>query len=508
MADYRTIAECAAALGSNTQARRDTLTKAAARNGWRIDNPDGDGRTRYLYDFDALKGYHEGAASGPAPPVDAPHVADDDDADVMAALLRDQSSPDWVTRGRYIYDGERDTYIFTCSSHPAPFVRSGEWVRSLWRRYTGGTTIDEVCRRFALDRQLFMEIKTGLRLTKTRAPFTDEELASGASDDLVQSALRAKEREVMTRVERQSWEATKRDAARFRELEMWRDEVVTACAEHRTTIPRGPRIRLRERPAGVVVVVEADAHVDMLDHHGNGAEVHAEAARRVRSLLASRVLNMCQPQRLIYTNGGDLSNADNTHRTTTNGTPQRMGLPQAKKWPLLLDYQDEAFATWGDTCDDVTIAEGFGNHDEDTGQALFWMGARTWGQRFTFLPSHNGTGRTYMRIGSTGVCLAHGDKVKGSKIADVLAYEWPGDYRRRVIVTGHEHHTHDDGSRPGVRLIKVPALSSESEWSAGHGYVGDRGWTALVFTPEGDLIAPITAYVHEVAAELYPGQAA
>lgn len=441
--------------------------------------------------------------------VDAVTPADDrrvDDDEVAAALERERQSSDWVEAGRYVYDGERDVYIFSCPSSAAPVVRTGDWVRSLWRRYTGGATIDDVCRTFALDRTLFLEIKTALRLTKTRAPFTDEELASCTPDDLVASALRAKEREVMGRVEREHWHAIKAKAQKFDELELWRASVAEQIATARPAPPnRGPRVRIKDRPECVVYIVEADAHVDMCDVDGVGAHVHAEAARRVRALLVERVLRVCRPTRLYYSNGGDLSNADNPHDTTTNGTPQKMGLPHADVFDFLMDVQDEAIATWADACEALAVLEVFGNHDHERGRMCFAAGRRIWRDRagVTWLPSHRGSGRCYSAVGDTSVVVAHGDKCPPARIKDVMVYEHPG-FRRRVAITGHTHQDTVKGGVPGVSLITVPALSADSDWALGKGFVGDRAWSAVVMTPEGFVVDRPVAYVAEVAADLYP----
>ena len=95
----------------------------------------------------------------------------------LPPTLTHEPSDGWVERDGYVYDGRRDVYVLTLPSHRRPFVLDGSRLRQIWRRYAGDkANIDEVCRDFGLDRQTFLDVKRLLRLTKTRAPFTDEEL--------------------------------------------------------------------------------------------------------------------------------------------------------------------------------------------------------------------------------------------------------------------------------------------------------------------------------------------
>ena len=105
-----------------------------------------------------------GEQSGTRDPVD----------DAASDNLRDDGTAEgWTQREGYVYDGDGDLYIVNLTGHRLPFVRSGEWVRSLWRAYTSGATIADVCRHYEIDKKTFEALKRALALTKTRAPWTD-----------------------------------------------------------------------------------------------------------------------------------------------------------------------------------------------------------------------------------------------------------------------------------------------------------------------------------------------
>lgn len=449
-------------------------------------------------------------ASGPT----ARASSADDDADRdpgaddrVSEVIRDDRQIDgWHERDGYIYDGDRDLYIVHCPELRAPFVRSGEWVRSIWSAYTGGATIAEVCRTYELDHRTFNAVKRALSLTKTRAPWTDEELASRDADELFTDALRAKEREVLSRVERRSWERTKRDAERWRAQHESIRETVSGL-----DIPRVSPVRVRvpdeRKGGGSILVGLTDMHVGKRaagrDH--TLAEQVAELEDHIAHTVESAAARWGVPSEWVVIVGSDALHYDTPQQTTTRGTPQgAQGVGDLAMCRRAAVQLYVGAITQLAAVAPVRAVVVPGNHDRAesivVGEILAAIYAMT--ERVVVdIPGADDLLR-WVRAGDNGAawCLHHGDS-KASRRSDIVELtastrpEW-ADYRRTVVVSGHLHATYED--RRGLVMVTLPSPARSDDWHVEAGYIGAHRCIGMM--RHDGTAPPATEYVPPRAA--------
>jgi len=404
-----------------------------------------------------------------------------DDA-VGAALEADEgirSIGGYVERDGYVYDGERDTYVIACAAaRGGQLVRTGAWVRAVWRSYTaGGLTIAEVCREYEIDRQTFEGLKRSLGLTKTRAPWTDEEIAGSTVDALHTDAIRSKEREALTRAERDEWRRIKRDAQRWRVYHAAIRDAVAELELDAVTSTRA-RVPVEARGGGAVVVGLSDLHVGK--RTAGADHTLAESVDGLRSHVARAIEHAAGrygvPDAFVVPIGSDLLHADTEALTTTSGTPQgaqsvgSMAAAIRAAVSLMAGAVDELA-----TVAPVRAVYVRGNHDAITGYGVACALAeryRSTDRVDVVLDDHP---RQWVRVGESGaIVLMHGDGGAHKRLAGVIAAERPAwaDYRRAVVVHGHLHRHSLDVA--GLVTVGLAAPVTADDWHRHNGWIGAR----------------------------------
>ena len=404
--------------------------------------------------------------------------------DAASDNLRDDGTAEgWTQREGYVYDGDGDRYIVNLTGHRLPFVRSGEWVRSMWRAYTSGATIADVCRHYEIDKKTFEALKRALALTKTRAPWTDEELGERDAEDLFVDALRIKEREVLSRVERAAWRRTKEDAQRWRELRASVLDLASAFAPPAVVIPR---VRVPEdmRGGGAVVVGLTDLHIGKRRAYGDHtlAEQVDEIADHVARAIETAASRYGVPDRWIVPVGSDLLHADTEGQTTTRGTPQ--GSQSVGSTASAMRYAVELIGAAVDqlaTIAPVCAVYVRGNHDAVTGYGA----ALALSQRYraaerveVVIDEHP---RQWVPVGNDGgaVLLWHGDQCSPDRLVEWVRTEAPPwvDQRRLIVVHGHLHT--ERIARVGLPVYGLASPASPDDWHEASGYVARPAITLL-----------------------------
>ena len=410
-----------------------------------------------------------------AAPTDDDAKRDPVDDAVRDNLDADDSATGWQERAGYVYDGDRDLYVVTLHGHRTPFVRSGEWVRSLWRAYTSGATIAEVCRQYEIDRKTFEALRRSLGLTKTRAPWTDEELGERDAEDLFVDALRIKEREVLSRVERAAWRKTKEDAERWRKLRASVLDLASAFDPPAVVIPR-VRVPEDRRGGGVVVVGLTDLHIGKRKAHADHTladqveQIAAHAARAIETA-ASRY---GVPDRWVVPVGSDLIHSDTEGQTTTRGTPQ--GSQSVGSTAAAMRSAAELLCCAVDqlaTIAPVDVVYVRGNHDAITGYGV----ALAMAQRYRAVPrvevAIDEHPRQWVRVGDEGgaLLLWHGDQCAPERLTEWVRTEAPPwvDQRRLIVVHGHPHT--ERIARIGLPVYGLASPACADDWHEASGYV-------------------------------------
>ena len=406
----------------------------------------------------------------------------------LPPTLTHEPSDGWVERDGYVYDGRRDVYVLTLPSHRRPFVLDGSRLRQIWRRYAGDkANIDEVCRDFGLDRQTFLDVKRLLRLTKTRAPFTDEELEDLDEEGLVADVLRAKEQRVMARAQAASW----RRIERLANSRQWLREVVRAALSDAAPVARLPA------PTGdpedcAVVVGWSDLHVGKREAGASlGLGVQLDHLRALASDVVARVAAL-RPAHVILACTGDLVHSDTQNQTTTKGTPQ--GSQSEGSTAMALRGACELTAALvsrlSEVAPSVEVVVTPGNHDELLSRAVgLYLEASFSGDARVSVDADERRRRKWTRWREVPLCFFHGDKLKGDRLAALPGRECPpgADPRRAVLLHGHLHKR---GLRQdvigGFDVVCLASPAGADDWHHEMGFEGGvKAVTLAVIAPSG-----------------------
>ncbi|MGA0311702.1 MAG: hypothetical protein ACO3N4_01420 [Ilumatobacteraceae bacterium] len=440
--------------------------------------------TRPDPEYPHLNQYWCGDSSPAESPTSAPRE-DGDPCDADSAGTQHLTADDevrttgaTVERDGYVYVGSEDTYIVQCAPAGGHLVRPGAWVRRLWRAYTaGGMTIAEITREFEIDRASFSAVKHSLCLTKTRAPWTDEEIAGSTIGALTADALRAREREAMVRADRRDWNRTRQDAQRWREVhDALRDAVseldIPAVSIDPESCDRGP---------WDCIVGTTDLHVGKRTHDRD--HTLREQVDGLRALLARVPSDVRStwgemPDRWIVPVGSDLLHSDTYSQTTTSGTAQ--GAQSVGSTAQALRAAIELMAGLIDllaTTAPVLAVHVPGNHDRVLGHAVALALDQRYRDEARVTVDTSETPHKVIAIGRVPLMLHHGDGADAKRAAATLRREAPRDcdIRHAMIAHGHLHarraQWQDDH---GVLTVCMGSPASADDWHATKHYTGSR----------------------------------
>ena len=475
--------------------------QSAGYKGHRQRRRDESGAWVYLVTDDELAGVEPGRQGSRRRPYSAPRVEPrepDASAKVWQQVEADREAHEsgrgeWQERDGYIYDGERDVYVVTLPGYRAPFVRSGEWVRNVWRSYTSGSTIAVITREFEIDRKTFEAFKRVMGLTKTRAPWTDEELAAAPANDLYADALRVKEREVLSKVERAHWRSLKEDAIRWRR---WRTSIREAVADLQLPRVAIPRVKIPDanQGGGAVVVGLTDLHVGKRaagqDH--TLAEQCEQLAEHVARCIETAAVRYGVPDAWIVPVGSDLVHVDSAAQTTTNGTAQG-----AQSVGSTSAQQRAALALMASAIDQLATTAPVravyvrGNHDAQIGFGLALALAERYRSTDRVEVDCDEAPIKFVPVGDAGACavLWHGDGMPYERMLQTVRFSAPAwvNYHATAVYHGHWHHYRADPR--GLPTFCLDAPSSTDDWHRHSGFVSrpgitlvrhdDTGWTSV-----------------------------
>lgn len=419
---------------------------------------------------------------------DDPPPPDDIKPEHTPPALKHEPADGWQERAGYIYDGRRDVYVLTLPSHRRPFVLDGARLRQIWRRYAGDrANVDEVCRDFGLDRQTFLDLKRALALTKTRAPFTDEELDALGEDALVADVLRAKEQRVMARAQAASWRKIERLAHRRQWLrETIRDALADSTRPAELPPPAG------EPDECAVIVGWSDLHIGKRGAGQSlGLDAQVQALKALGADVVARVAAL-HPEHVVLACTGDLIHSDSKGQTTTRGTPQG---PQsegstAQALRAACEITAALIARLSEVVPSVHVVVVPGNHDELLSKAVgFYLEAYFDGAARVTVDADENRRRKWAVWRSVPMCFFHGDKLKGDRLAALPGRECPpgADPRRAVMVHGHFHKR---GLRQdvvgGFDVVCLASPAGSDDWHHEMGFEGAaRAVTLAVVAPAG-----------------------
>jgi hypothetical protein len=128
----------------------------------------------------------------------------------------------WFHTDAYTYNADADTYITFLRSAPKPITMQGDVHRAMQRAYSNWDgnpgTINEICRQFSFPRAWFVEYKSVHGWTHDKEPFTNEEIMSRKTEDMVKDALEQRRSVLFQKYEQEKWKQTKDDADKWKAL--------------------------------------------------------------------------------------------------------------------------------------------------------------------------------------------------------------------------------------------------------------------------------------------------
>lgn len=366
-----------------------------------------------------------------------------------------EQTGDWVYGKGYTYNGTSDTYVLILKSRPAPLVLSGDKVRAMKRAYSNWTkdpaTINEICRRFALPRDQFQELKTIFGWTKDQEPYTREEVLAGNINEMVDDAYQLRRQSMWEGFEKKKWQETKAAAEKWDKLEQTfylplREHVETWAPTYQ--IPTFS-IGAPKNPFAVVTN-NGELHYGKAGWVGEtgleySREIAAERLVAARKNMLEEVADRGRPEKFYLAIGNDYLHIDNEHGTTTKGTPQDCDGTIARILTegfdlLIKDIDALRMAA------PVSIIHVPGNHDRVTSLSLFKM-VQAWYRKDDDVETRTGAKlRDYAVYGQTLMGFCHGDGGLKSKdfaatMADESPKEWWSATKHRAFFSGHKHIT-------------------------------------------------------------------
>jgi DNA-binding Lrp family transcriptional regulator len=359
----------------------------------------------------------------------------------------------WVQKDKYVYNGDSDTYITFLKCRPKPLVINGVKFRSMKKAYSDWdgkpSTVNEICRRFAIPRDQFQELKAVHGWTHEAEPFTREEVMSREVEDLADDAFQQRRQAIWEGFEKKRWHEIKVDAEKWNNLEQ---NFMLPLQDHLSTlIPsyEPPRLNLKLARNPFAVVTSAGE----LHYGGSGwvLETGEEFSRAVaeerlvyaRTQMLEEVSDKGRPEKFFYVIGHDYVTVDTDFGTTTKGTPQEMDGTVAQIIAEGFDLAVRDIDTLRGASQ-VKILSVPGNHDRMLTLTLLKF-LQAWYRNDSDVEiEFSAKSRAYTSYGDTLLGFAHGDgALKPAQYMATMALEAPGLWANtmwRAFFTGHLHH--------------------------------------------------------------------
>ncbi|MFA6832589.1 MAG: hypothetical protein WCR36_10045 [Bacteroidaceae bacterium] len=238
--------------------------------------------------------------------------------------------------------------------------------------------------------------------------------------------------------------------------------------------------------------------LDISDLHMNlqasmlttGNEYNCDIAEKLFFYVIYDVIGRTQSykfNKIIFTIGGDMLNADNLQNTTTKGTPQTCDVHLYDAYERVCNMTVKAIDILKDIAP-VDVIHIAGNHDEVTGykfakyiEAWFRNDCRV-NIDASPLP------RKYVVFGNTLFVFAHdGDMKKLPKlIADEARDVWSSVNFTEVFLQ-HLHTEQILLEENNMRIQRLPTISAKSKWTVDSGYNSKRQCKSFIYDKEDGL---------------------
>jgi hypothetical protein len=418
-------------------------------------------------------------------------------------LVLDEPSGTWVQNDKYVYNGDSDTYITFLKCRPKPLVVSGNKFRSMKKAYSdwdgNPATINEICRRFAIPRDQFMELKSVHGWTHEAEPFTREEVMVREVDDLVDDAFQQRRQAVGEGFEKKRWHQIKTDAEKWNNLEQsfilpLQDQVAALVPAYAP-----PRINLKTAKNPFAIVTSGGE----LHYGGSGwiletgeeftREEAAERLIRTRQTMLEEVADRGRPEKFYYAIGHDFLAIDTDLGTTTAGTPQDTDGTAARIVSEGFDLALQDVDSLRQVAP-VVIVSVPGNHDRLLTVALLKAMQAAYRNESDVIITFSAKSRTYDAYGDTLLGFAHGDgALKPEKYMATMAKEAPALWADTVYRAFFTGHLHSEVVRElvGGTHYQMPSLRGKDRYHERNGYLADSALASYIVDKRRGVVGSI-----------------
>ena len=219
----------------------------------------------------------------------------------------------------------------------------------------------------------------------------------------------------------------------------------------------------------------------------SGADFDLEIAERTLSAAVDHLVWLAPAStEALLVNVGDFYHADNSHGTTTRGTPVDVDGRFSKVLAVGMRIMFRAVDRALEKHERVTVINAIGNHDAHMAVVLAHAMAAHYHNNPRVTIDTSPTVSHYYLFGKCLFGVTHGDRLKMQKLAMIMANDRPkdwGDTAFRYWLTGHIHHRQVlEGD--GVEVESFNTLAARDAWHAGQGYRSARNMKMDVYHRE------------------------
>lgn len=415
---------------------------------------------------------------------------------------------EWEHEQSYWYDESRDLYVVHLKSRKKPFVIPGSKWRLIKEAYSNWdgepASVNEIARKHGLARKTVQELLRAMGTTHDSSLWADEETFEAPEGKLVEELVRRKEESVLIKAQRIEWNRVKRDAERYRSLDLFAEHMVEKFSEISSTYQvKKVKLKKPERGSYSVIIAPTDFHWGNYAPEYTKDAYNREIAKarlwKTTKDLLDRICERGQPEEVVICLGGDGLHIDNMQKNTTRGTPQDCdGTPEELAWTyveLCRDYIDlvRHYAR-------VRLYVVPGNHDQYT-SVLLRASMKGWfhGAKDVTVVEELAY-RQYYVYGESLICFTHGDKGKVKDwpaiVADERAKDW-GHTTYRFIFTGHLHTERELPTFGNVTVYRMPSLAGTDNWHHTHGYKSRKALIGYIVSKSHGVVGTEVSIIHK-----------
>lgn len=229
-----------------------------------------------------------------------------------------------------------------------------------------------------------------------------------------------------------------------------------------------------------------DPHIGMLAWHlETGDDFDLHIAERLMTSAVDRLVSLSPPSRdALVVSVGDTFHSDNQRNNTTTGTHHLDGDSRIQKvFRVGMSTMTRVIERALQKHERVFVKIVAGNHDGTMALLLPLMLSFYYRENPRVVVDTTPSAFMWHRFGLNLFGIVHGDKVKMTELASIMAADMPRDWGEtlfRHFYTGHIHHETKKDMR-GCTAESLRTLAGKDEYHASHGYRSARSMNVDVW---------------------------